>query len=224
MTPIRRTITTALFIAMATAVACARHSDTEEPAGRASPSGQAAQAVGEPEQTPEPEHVSPSGHAGHAVPPGEAPAVGARAAGGTVRGADGSSVDLASLWQERPTVIIFYRGHWCGYCQQQFQAIEQKRAEVEALGAGLVAISAAADDPAEMKAKAKVGFPLYSDPELATIQAWGVLDAESSIARPAIFVVDRDGTISYAYVGKDKSDRPAFDEVLAALRKLDRQG
>lgn len=163
--------------------------------------------------------ATPAGQSAQAVDPG-APEIGAAAIDSSVLQADGAPVQLASAWQDGPAVIVFYRGHWCGYCRKQLEALEAERDQVEALGASLVAISAAAEDPAEMREKTGVGFPLYADPDRAAIESWGVLDAENEIARPAIFVVDRDGAIVYAYVGKDKSDRPVFAEVLARLRAL----
>ena len=53
--------------------------------------------------------------AGRAAPSAEAVrplAVGERAPALTLRGLDGRDVALASLWGEKPIVLVFYRGGW----------------------------------------------------------------------------------------------------------------
>ena len=59
-----------------------------------------------------------------------------------------------------------------------------------------------------MAEKLILPFPLLADPEGEVIRRYGVWDEEGKIARPAIFVLDRDGIVRYAYVGEDFADRP----------------
>ena len=61
-------------------------------------------------------------------------------------------------------------------------------------------------------------FSLLSDPEGEVSRRYGVWDEDGRIARPAIFVIDADGVIRYAYVGEDFADRPGDEPLLAALR------
>ncbi|GAB4564555.1 MAG: hypothetical protein Tsb0020_14810 [Haliangiales bacterium] len=84
----------------------------------------------------------------------------------------------------------------------------------------MVAVSAKAEDVPEMKQKTNVTFPLYYDPDLSAIKAWQAYDGDNGIAKPATFVVAADGTIAYQYIGKEKSDRPVLDEVMAVLEQL----
>jgi peroxiredoxin len=62
-------------------------------------------------------------------------------------------------------------------------------------------------------------FSLLSDPDGEVSRRYGVWDDEGQIARPAIFVGDREGIVRYAYVGQDFADRPGDDEVHHALRE-----
>lgn len=71
-----------------------------------------------------------------------------------------------------------------------------------------------------MRAKAGVTFTLYSDPDLAAIKAWEVLDEANSIARPAAFVVGTDGKIRFRYVGENASDTVLLKVLFAELEKL----
>ncbi len=166
-----------------------------------------------------PSEASPQGSGGDSS---DSAAAMAMAPAVTVVDAAGQPVELAQAWAQGPAVVVFYRGHWCGFCRKQFGELQARLPEIQSLGANLVAVSAAADDPAKMKEKSGASFPLYADPELAAIKAWHVLDADNEISKPATFVIDREGTIVYRYVGADKGDRPVLDEVVAALNELPR--
>jgi hypothetical protein len=85
-------------------------------------------------------------------------------------------------------------------------------------------VGVSVDTPDENRAmvdKLKLPFPLLSDPDAAAIAGWDVYDpvggTHGPIAQPAIFVVGRDLTIPYEYVGRDFADRPPDADVIAAL-------
>ena len=54
---------------------------------------------------------------------------------------DGDPVSLKALTLEKPTVLIFYRGGWCPYCNLQLKALQARLSDIHGLGAQLVAIS-----------------------------------------------------------------------------------
>lgn len=60
-------------------------------------------------------------------------------------------------------------------------------------------------------------FPLLQDPNGAWIRALGLWDPSRDVARPATLVV-RGGKVTWAYVGRDKADRPSVDAVLEAVK------
>jgi peroxiredoxin len=62
-------------------------------------------------------------------------------------------------------------------------------------------------------------FSLLSDPDGDVIRLYGVWDEDGETARPAIFVVDPERIVRYAYVGRDFADRPGDDEVRDAIRE-----
>lgn len=74
---------------------------------------------------------------------------------------------------------------------------------------------------AAMVEKLRLPFPLLSDPDAAAIAAWDVYDpiggTHGPIARPAIFVVGRDLSIPYEYVGRDFADRPPTPVLYGAM-------
>ena len=135
-----------------------------------------------------------------------------------VQGRDGQSVDLASMWAGQRVLLVFYMGHWCPHCQKQLGELNEHAAEFSARGATIVAVST--DQPADANAlheRLSLGFELYSDPDLAVITRWGVQDSSTNVARPAVFVVEPGGAISYRHVGQSQTDRPSVSELLAAL-------
>jgi peroxiredoxin len=88
-----------------------------------------------------------------------------------------------------------------------------------------VAVAAIVVDPEEnnraMVDKLLLPFPILSDPEGRVIREWDVLNpAENEIAKPAIFGIRRDGTISYRYIGTDYTDRPDDEELFAGLQEV----
>jgi peroxiredoxin len=140
------------------------------------------------------------------------------APGGVVLAADGSNVDLGTLWVSQRTVVVFYMGHWCPHCQKQLGDLNSAQKQFTDRGVRIVAISSdSVADAAAMKSKLTLGFELYSDAELAVIAKWGVEDYGSNIARPATFIVEPGGAISFRKVGTKPEDRPTVDQILAAL-------
>ena len=88
-----------------------------------------------------------------------------------------------------------------------------------------VALAAIVVDPEEnnraMVEKLLLPFPILSDPESRVIREWDLLNAaEHDIAKPAVFGIRRDGTISYQYVGGDYTDRPTDEELFAGLKEV----
>ncbi len=65
--------------------------------------------------------------------------------------------------------------------------------------------------------KLGVTFPLLSDEQRAVTRAYGVEDAENAISWPSLFVVGRDGTISWRSVAPTYKVRAAPAQILQAL-------
>jgi peroxiredoxin len=69
----------------------------------------------------------------------------------------------------------------------------------------------------------RVTYPVLVDDRRATAKAYGVwhrlgLDA-INIARPALFVIDRHGTIQSIYVAESQGEFPAHRDVLGDLER-----
>jgi peroxiredoxin len=85
-------------------------------------------------------------------------------------------------------------------------------------GASVIAVSVdSPSDSAALAAERRLAFPLLSDRGLSTIRAYGVEDAENGIAWPAIFIVGRDGRITWRSLSETYKVRAKSEEILRAL-------
>jgi peroxiredoxin len=135
-----------------------------------------------------------------------------------VRQRDGSPLAMSTLWAKQRVVVVFYMGGWCPHCQKQLGELDARQREFADAGAILVGVSAdSTEDATALQDKLGLNFNLYGDPQLTTIQEWGVADTAAGVAKPSTFVVEPGGAISFRKVGASMNDRPTTDEVLAAL-------
>lgn len=157
---------------------------------------------------------------------------------------DGNEVVLRELLAKGPVVLTFYRGVWCPYCNIDLQAIEEVADEIRARGATLVAISMqGAADSRKSQRDNKLSFPILTDNagELAekfgirwTLQDYAIKfhkmfkvelpvihgDGEWNLPMPARYVIDTDGTIAYAEVNPDYTQRPEPNDLFPVLDQL----
>lgn len=60
-------------------------------------------------------------------------------------------------------------------------------------------------------------YPILSDSPRRFIRDYNVLHPQEGIARPSLFILDRNGILRWNYVGMSASDRPPIDVVLEQL-------
>lgn len=161
-----------------------------------------------------------------------------------VSDADNQSHNLMNLTAEQPTVIIFYRGAWCGYCTKHLAELNDAKTEIEALGYQIFGVTVDQASKLEESAKeAKSEIPVYSDAKAEAIQAFGLdwtldtelydkylnkykLDLEEwsgqkhhSLPVPAVFVI-KEGKIQFQYVNPNYNTRLKAETLLAVLKTL----
>ncbi|KDN82383.1 peroxiredoxin-like family protein [Kitasatospora cheerisanensis] len=171
-------------------------------------------------------------------------AVGAKAPSFTLPSATGRSVTLAELLADGPVVLTFYRGAWCPYCNIALRSLQQHHDAVAARGARLVAVTPQVPDESLTQAeKNGLAFEVLSDLGCETAARYGLafdlpedlaaaytragIDLERSNAghprtlpMPATYVVDRAGTVRWAFVDADYTARAEPADILAALDAL----
>jgi len=74
--------------------------------------------------------------------------------------------------------------------------------------------------------KGAVNFPILSDPEHKIIDAYGLRDpayqgqSVYGIPHPAVYVIDKKGTVAWAKIESDYKQRPTNEEIRAGLNSL----
>lgn len=78
--------------------------------------------------------------------------------------------------------------------------------------------------PAKFLTDHPVSFPFLLDEDRSVTRAYGVYHMVGrdalNIARPATFVIERNGIIRFMYVGGSQEDRAPMADVMEAVRKL----
>jgi len=155
---------------------------------------------------------------------------------------ENQQVSLLEVVKKKPTVLVFYRGGWCPYCNAHLSALGQNEAEILGLGYQVVAISPdAAKGLQETVAKDEIKYRLLSDASGDLAKAVGVafkapekygqhlLDASGGkntgfLPVPSVFVLDTSGSILFEYINPDYKKRLDGELLLAVLRALKANG
>jgi peroxiredoxin len=158
--------------------------------------------------------------------------------------AEGRFVTSDELLKQGPVVISFNRGQWCPFCVAELVALGDALAQINALGANLVAVSPEVNGAAlAMKRKNGFGFEVLCDIDHGVSLAFGLLfrlpPGEHQAFRkfgvplprlygndswflpvPGTFVVDRAGIIRLAYANADFRKRLDPEEILRVLKSI----
>ncbi len=153
---------------------------------------------------------------------------------------EGQAVQLADLLKTKPTILIFYRGSWCPYCNTQLGELKTIEGKLAQLGYQLIAISP--DLPVNIQSsveKHKLAYTILSDSSAEAAIAFGLafrvddalyakyLNYDINLEKasgekhhilpvPAALVIDATGTVSFAYVNSDYKKRVKTRDLLAA--------
>lgn len=162
----------------------------------------------------------------------------------TLNDPDGKLVSSKDLLAKGPLVVTFYRGVWCPYCNLELQALQDALPEIEKRGASLVAVSPqTAPNSRKSQRDNKLSFPILSDEQSKVAASFGLrfslpdylVDLYKSfkndlpafnndpawvLPMPARYVIAQDGTIAYAEINPDYTQRPDPSEMLPVLDRL----
>ena len=135
--------------------------------------------------------------------------------------------DPVTLSEHRgePVVLMFVPLAFSGTCTEELCHVGENWGVWGSLGAAVYGISI--DSPfanRQWATEMGVPFTILSDFNKAAAASYGVLQEDfiglRGVAKRSVFVVDRDGRISYAWVTDDPGVLPPFEDVLAAVREL----
>ena len=152
---------------------------------------------------------------------------------------EGKSVQLKGILEEKPTVLVFYRGGWCPYCNVQLSGLVEIEQDILELGYQIVAVSP--DDYKNLQSTIEnnsTKYKLLSDPNGRFIQEIGIAFKTSSSLReyitgkgqkgetsqvmpaPTVMIVDKKGVIKFEYINPNYKERISGEMLLSVLRTI----
>lgn len=171
--------------------------------------------------------------------------VGAMAPNADIVNLMGQKTTVHEALAGKKTIMIFYRGGWCPYCNRHLADIAKIEGDLKAMGYQIIALSM--DLPAELKKtteKEKLAYQLYSDAKAHAAKAFGLafkvddelvktykekygIDMEAAsgethhiLPAPALYIIDQNKKIQYEHFNPDYRARLKADEVLEAAKKI----
>ena len=153
--------------------------------------------------------------------------------------AEGKSVQLKAILEEKPTVLVFYRGGWCPYCNVQLSGLVDIEEDVLELGYQIVAISP--DDYKNLQSTIEnnsTKYKLLSDPNGKFIKEIGIAfktssslkeyitgkgqkgETSSVMPAPTVMIVDKKGVIKFEYINPNYKERISGEMLLSVLKTI----
>jgi len=155
----------------------------------------------------------------------------------------GVEINLKELRKKGPVVIIFYRGNWCPYCNKELTRLQDSLQLITEKGASVIAVTPEASEGINKTIeKTKAVFPIIHDEEMKIAKAYKVayeVDERTTgryksfgtdllainqqklkawLPVPAVYIVNKDGAVTYRYFNEDYKKRPTIKEILAELK------
>ena len=122
----------------------------------------------------------------------------------------------------RPVILAFYPADWSPVCGDQMGLYNEILSEFQKYGAELMGISVDGVWCHEAFAKdRRLHFPLLADfePKGQVAQAYGAYRKEEGVCERALFVIDKNGIITWSY-RSPIAVNPGADGILQALEDL----
>ncbi len=179
--------------------------------------------------------------AGHAAPDSVRPLlIGETIPAARVITLEGKETDLAAELKGKHSILVFYRGGWCPYCNRHLSALGAIKGKLKELGWTMAAISP--DRPSELlktKGKNEIDYALYSDDGNAAARAFGLAftlekkklkkykdhgidliwasgKTHDELPVPAVYLIDPEGKVLFQYANQDYKVRLDGDVLMTA--------
>lgn len=156
----------------------------------------------------------------------------------TLSHVSGKKINLLELAAQKPSVIVFYRGGWCPYCNLHLSELQTIEPDIIKAGYQIIAISP--DSPESLQAsisKNKLNYLLLSDNHTEASRGFGLAfqaperysemlskaSAEQNknvLPVPAVFVINPAGEILFEHINPDYKKRLKGSLLLVVLKEL----
>jgi peroxiredoxin len=124
----------------------------------------------------------------------------------------------------KKTILAFYPGAFTGVCTKEWCALRDAMENFNSMDAQVVGISV--DGPFANKAFAdanKLNFPLLSDYTNEVSKKYGGVHIDFAgmkgyiASKRAVYILDKTGTVKYAWITENPGTEPPYDEIKKAL-------
>ena len=153
--------------------------------------------------------------------------------------ATGKMFNLNEEVAKKPTILIFYRGGWCPYCNKELAGMQSIEGNLRKMGYQIIAIST--DSPENLSktlGKDQLTYTLLSDSELAVSKQFGLAyvapknyekllvassngkNTDKLLPVPSVFILDTKGVIQFEYINPDYKQRISPDLLQAVAGTL----
>lgn len=151
----------------------------------------------------------------------------------------GEQIELEDLIRKKQTILVFYRGGWCPYCNLQLSGLAKIENKIIELGYQILAISP--DDYQNLTTTEDLDstqYLLLSDPNGNFIRQIGIAfktpvlvkgyatskgqkgKVSDAIPVPSVFVLDDKGIILFEHINPHYKERMSNEMLLAILTAL----
>jgi peroxiredoxin len=152
---------------------------------------------------------------------GEILAAGTVAPNFTLHATPDQTLTLSEL-RGRPVILAFYPADWSPVCGDQMALYNEILPEFQKFGAELLGVSVdGVWCHAAFAENRRLHFPLLADfePKGAVARQYGAYREADGVSERALFVIDRNGVISWSYCSPIAVN-PGADGILQALEDL----
>ena len=155
----------------------------------------------------------------------------------------GNEIRLKDVLKDSLVVLIFYRGQWCPYCNKQLKKLEDSLQLIKDKRAKLIAVTPEKTEYiSKTIEKTKASYSLLYDKDMKIMKAYAVAfevdertvsrykNADIDLATangqkdkvylpvPAVYIINKEGTIVYRFFEADYKKQPAVKEILENLK------
>jgi peroxiredoxin len=159
-----------------------------------------------------------------------------------VKDQSGVELSLKELRKKGPVVLVFYRGNWCPYCNKELKRLQDSLQYITAKGAQVIAVTPEAQEGiTKTIEKTGAAFPILYDADMKIAKAYQVSfqvedktverykgfgtdllainqqKEKAFLPVPAIYIINKEGSITYRFFDADYRKRLAVKDILAQL-------
>ncbi|MEX2589196.1 MAG: peroxiredoxin-like family protein [Chitinophagales bacterium] len=158
---------------------------------------------------------------------------------------NGEIFRLKETLEEKPVVVIFYRGQWCPICSRHLSNLQDSLSFINEMGAEVIAISPEKQEYLKKtQEKSNATFTLLYDKDYKISKMFDVLfrpeekttsaynrrlganlteahsDESQRLPVPATFVINQQGEVVWRHFDRNYKERASVASIVSALEKL----